>query len=159
MLAQPKQNLIVKGSLLRKKAPLPIDSKFNILLQVFKEEANIELWIKSLQDSVFRKAKTYDLLFQWKIGAKAKTSDHQVPEGIYHIDRFNPKSNYHLSLGINYPTKSDLIRGHETKTGGDIFIHGNCVSIGCLPILDQPIEELCNKQVTQKVMGKTKFLS
>ena len=130
-------------------------ANFEIFLQAFKEEAIIELWIKSMQDSVFQKAKTYDICYSsGRLGPKRKQGDHQVPEGIYHIDRFNPKSNYHLSLGINYPNKSDLIRGHQTKPGGDIFIHGNCVSIGCLPILDEPIEELYNIASNAKSNGQ-----
>jgi len=68
--------------------------------------------------------------------------DFQVPEGFYKIDRFNPKSNYYLSLGINYPNKSDKIRGDKIKPGSDIFIHGDCVTVGCIPITDDKIKEL-----------------
>jgi len=68
--------------------------------------------------------------------------DGQIPEGFYHIDRFNPSSTFHLSLGLNYPNKSDRILGRKGSLGGDIFIHGDCVTIGCMPITDEKIKEL-----------------
>jgi murein L,D-transpeptidase YafK len=78
-------------------------------------------------------------------GTKCKEGDEQTPEGDYYIDRFNPQSNFHMSLGINYPNKSDLVKcGCKSYKGmgGDIFIHGNCVTIGCVPITDKYIEQL-----------------
>jgi hypothetical protein len=65
-----------------------------------------------------------------------------VPEGFYYINEFNPKSTYHLSLGLNYPNMSDRILGDSLQPGGDIYIHGKCVTTGCIPIMDQQIEEL-----------------
>jgi hypothetical protein len=65
-----------------------------------------------------------------------------VPEGFYFIDRFNPESSYHLSLGLNYPNPSDRIRSDHGRPGGDIFIHGSNQTIGCLPLGDEAIEEL-----------------
>src|SRR5690606_11025729 len=74
-------------------------------------------------------------------GPKRKKGDRQTPEGFYHIDRFNPQSAFHLSLGINYPNSSDKILGHSDP-GGDIFIHGSCVTIGCVPLTDDLIKEV-----------------
>ena len=68
--------------------------------------------------------------------------DLQVPEGFYFIDKFNPASQYHLSLRINYPNESDFILGKRGRLGGEIFIHGGCESIGCIPITDEGIKEL-----------------
>ncbi len=68
--------------------------------------------------------------------------DYQVPEGFYCINMFNPKSLYHLSLGINYPNASDLVLSDSLKPGNDIYIHGNCITVGCIPIQDNQIEEL-----------------
>ena len=76
------------------------------------------------------------------IGPKRFEGDFQVPEGFYHINEFNPNSNYHLSLGINYPNASDKILSDSAKPGSAIYIHGNCVSTGCLAIADEPIEEV-----------------
>ena len=76
------------------------------------------------------------------MGPKRMEGDYQVPEGFYYINEFNPNSNYHLALGINYPNASDKILSDSTRPGNAIYIHGNCVSTGCIPISDEPIEEL-----------------
>ncbi|HET6244741.1 MAG TPA: hypothetical protein VFF35_09525 [Bacteroidia bacterium] len=65
-----------------------------------------------------------------------------MPEGFYHIDRYNPVSNFYLSLGINYPNQADKKKSNSTNLGGDIFIHGSCVTIGCLPMTDDKIKEI-----------------
>ena len=60
------------------------------------------------------------------IGDKIREGDGKTPEGLYEIDRRNPQSSFHLSLGINYPLPEDLKRAREGgySAGGDIFIHG-----------------------------------
>jgi murein L,D-transpeptidase YafK len=88
------------------------------------------------------------------LGPKNKQGDGQVPEGIYYIDRFNPSSNFFLSLGLNYPNKSDLKRCKTKFPGGDIFIHGSCVSIGCLPMTDEQIKEIYMLSVLAKNNGQ-----
>lgn len=59
-------------------------------------------------------------------GDKVREGDGKTPEGWYKIDRRNPQSAFHLSLGINYPLPSDLKRARDGgySAGGDIFIHG-----------------------------------
>jgi murein L,D-transpeptidase YafK len=76
-----------------------------------------------------------------------------VPEGFYTINRFNPSSLYHLSLGLDYPNATDRALG-EPKPGGDIFIHGSNVTIGCLPITDALIEELYVLLVEARTAGQ-----
>jgi murein L,D-transpeptidase YafK len=75
-------------------------------------------------------------------GPKRREGDLQVPEGVYEVDRFNPQSHFYLSLGLNYPNKADRIFSDHAKPGGDIFIHGNCVTVGCMPLGDDAIDEL-----------------
>jgi murein L,D-transpeptidase YafK len=58
------------------------------------------------------------------------------------LDWFNPQSNFFLSLHISYPNASDRILGSHQNPGGDIFLHGNCASIGCIPITDDGIKEV-----------------
>lgn len=118
-------------------------NKLRIYLRVYKKEKKIELWAKNSTD------KTYTLIKEYKIcrtsgdlGPKREQGDRQIPEGFYHIDRFNPVSNFYLSLGINYPNKSDKILGVRNNLGGDIFIHGSCVTVGCIPITNDRIKEL-----------------
>jgi murein L,D-transpeptidase YafK len=68
-----------------------------------------------------------------------------VPEGLYRIALLNPNSSYHLSMLVDYPNAFDRAqaqRDHRTNLGGDIFIHGKNVSIGCVAVGDPAIEEL-----------------
>jgi len=115
----------------------------SIFIRVFKQENELELWAKELNSTRFKKVKTFAICAKsGTLGPKKMAGDGQVPEGLYTIDRFNPVSNYHLSLGINYPNKADKIRAGFFPPGGDIFIHGECVTIGCMPLTNEFIEEL-----------------
>jgi len=59
-------------------------------------------------------------------GHKTQRGDGKTPEGTYLIDRRNPNSDFHLSLGISYPNTADRAqaRARGVSPGGDIFIHG-----------------------------------
>ncbi len=59
-------------------------------------------------------------------GTKTKRGDGRTPEGTYLIDRRNPRSSFHLSLGISYPNSQDIAQAKAAGVdpGGDIFIHG-----------------------------------
>jgi len=59
-------------------------------------------------------------------GDKKVRGDGKTPEGTYFIDRRNPNSAFHLSLGISYPNARDVAeaRALGEEPGGDIFIHG-----------------------------------
>lgn len=119
------------------------DQPFSLFLRVFKHEDVIEAWVKSDTAKVYQLLKSFPVCRKsGDLGPKRQQGDLQVPEGVYYVDRFNPNSSYHLSLGLNYPNASDKKRGHPTTPGGDIFIHGDCVSVGCLPITNPLIEEL-----------------
>ncbi|MDW3646815.1 MAG: L,D-transpeptidase family protein [Bacteroidia bacterium] len=122
---------------------LDAEKGYEIFIRAFKQEEILEVYIKSLSEESFRLLKSYDFCTSsGSLGPKRKEGDKQIPEGLYHIDRFNPKSQFHLSLGLNYPNKSDRIKGDPQEPGSDIFIHGKCVTIGCIPLGDPGIEEL-----------------
>lgn len=91
------------------------------------------------------------------VGAKQFEGDGKTPEGIFFIDRFNPRSAYHLSAGINYPRREDTARAMAVgrKPGGDIFFHGRGAegararlagksdwTAGCIAVEDSEIEEI-----------------
>lgn len=133
-------------------------SSLQIYLRVFKDDKIIELWGKNKIDKKFILIKTFNICYSsGNVGPKRKMGDYQVPEGFYYINRFNPWSNFYLSLGINYPNKSDRILGNKQNLGGDIFIHGNCVSVGCIPITDDKIKELYVYCVEAKNNGQNKI--
>ncbi len=112
-----------------------------VFLRGFKYEKELELWIEV--DSFFCLFRTYPICtLSGKTGPKRQQGDLQVPEGVYFIDRFQPKSKYHLSLRINYPKAADLYFANSKRPGGEIYIHGQCASAGCIPIKNSKIEEV-----------------
>ena len=118
-------------------------SDLNILIVVYKSEAVLDVYAKRSDEASYRKLTSYPIcIVSGKPGPKRRKGDGQTPEGFYRIDRFNPVSNYHLSLGIDYPNAADRLKTRATDLGGDIFIHGSCVTIGCLPMTDAVIEEI-----------------
>ena len=130
-------------------------TSYQIYLRAFKKERTLEVWVKPTNKETFTHLLDYPFCaFSGKNGPKRKEGDRQIPEGFYTIDRFNPTSNFHLSLGINYPNKSDKILGNKTRPGSDIFIHGGCATIGCIPITDDKIKELYVLAVSAKSAGQ-----
>jgi len=114
-----------------------------IYLRAFKTEKTVELWAKNSCDSSFTLLKEFAICdLSGDVGAKRRSHDLQVPEGFYHIDGLNPYSKYYLSMRVNYPNASDSIRGVRRHLGNNIFIHGSCISSGCLAMTDDRIREL-----------------
>ena len=114
-----------------------------IYIRSFKYESQLELWVKNTRNEPYKLFKTYHICMQsGSMGPKRFEGDFQVPEGLYHINDFNPNSLYHLSLGLNYPNSSDRVFSDSLHPGGDIYIHGNCVSVGCVALSDEDIEEV-----------------
>jgi murein L,D-transpeptidase YafK len=112
-------------------------------IRSFKYDSQLEVWVKNEVKEQFKLFKTYKVCaLAGTLGPKRMEGDYQVPEGFYYINEFNPKSNYYLSLGINYPNVSDKILSDSLRPGSAIFIHGSCVTVGCIPIRDEQIDEL-----------------
>jgi hypothetical protein len=117
-----------------------------IALLVFKREKRLSLWARSAPNTPWRFIRHYPVLAaSGHAGPKLREGDYQVPEGVYRIEHMNPNSSYHLSMKVSYPNDLDrrmAARDARARLGGDIFIHGNQVSIGCMAMGDPAIEEL-----------------
>jgi murein L,D-transpeptidase YafK len=114
-----------------------------ILIRIFKQEMLLELWAADSAGTAMIPVKEYPVCASsGEPGPKRKRGDGQVPEGFYSINHFNPASNFHLSLGLDYPNRSDQLLGDRDDPGSAIYIHGDCVTIGCIPITDEGIKEL-----------------
>lgn len=113
--------------------------KLNIL--VFKNERSVEVRAPG-----WKAPRLYKMTaFSGTLGPKLREGDRQIPEGIYGIGYLNPNSSYYLSLQVAYPNASDKARAKvdgRTKLGGDIMIHGKDVTIGCVPVGDDAIEDI-----------------
>lgn len=94
----------------------------------------------------------FDLGFA-PVGHKVFEGDGKTPEGMYFIDRRNPNSQFHLSIGISYPSVADVERARAfgKRPGGDIFIHGQPNTAkangrdwtaGCIAIKNREIEQV-----------------
>jgi murein L,D-transpeptidase YafK len=113
-----------------------------IYVRIFKLDRELELWAGP-RGAALTHVKTWPVCASsGEPGPKRREGDGQVPEGFYFVSVFNPFSNFHLSLGLDYPNASDRVLGEKGRLGGAIMIHGNCVTIGCVPIEDDGIEEL-----------------
>ena len=86
-------------------------------------------------------------------GRKQFEGDGRTPEGRYMIDRRNPDSSFHLSLGISYPDAEDIAAARDAgkEPGGDIFIHGKAKPLrrrgtdwtaGCISVSNREIEQI-----------------
>lgn len=114
-----------------------------VYIRSFKYDSQLEIWVKNDMKEKYKLFKLYKVCMQsGSMGPKRLQGDYQVPEGFYYINEFNPRSAYHLSLGLNYPNASDRILSDSLRPGGAIYIHGSCVSVGCIPVTDGDIEEL-----------------
>jgi len=134
------------------------ETNYEMFVQVFKLEQNVQVWARERgSNDEFKPVSRYAFcVISGELGPKRKEGDLQIPEGLYHINRFNPKSNYYLSLGLNYPNASDLILSDKEQPGSDIFIHGGCVTIGCISIGDSWAGEIYIIAENAKKLGQSK---
>lgn len=116
-----------------------------VTLVGLKQERLLEVYAADTNSSL-RFVRSYPVLAaSGKLGPKLREGDLQVPEGLYRIEALNPNSAFHLSLRVNYPNEDDRARARADKRnnpGGDIMIHGNAVSVGCLAMGDEAAEDL-----------------
>ena len=133
---------------------------------VLKSQRRLELY------SAAKLVRTYKIgLGLNPVPDKQREGDRATPEGEFYIFTKNPRSAFHLSLGISYPNIEDADRGiksglineaqraaivraikrkqgppQNTALGGLIYIHGNGAKSdwtwGCVALENEDIEEL-----------------
>jgi len=112
-----------------------------IILRVFKEEAELEVW-KQDTSGHFQLLKTYPIC-RWSgdLGPKMHEGDRQTPEGFYSItpELMNPNSNYYLAINTGFPNSFDKA---NARGGTFLMIHGDCSSSGCYAMTDEQISEI-----------------
>lgn len=113
-----------------------------VFLRAFKKERTLEVWVRQEKEGTYKLFRSYPIAAQsGGLGSKLSEGDGQVPEGFYFVGpkQLNPQSRFHLSFNIGYPNAYDR---HHGRTGSFIMVHGNRVSIGCLAMTDEKIEEI-----------------
>ena len=112
-----------------------------ILVRIFKEEAELEVW-KQNTTGYFQLLKTFPIC-RWSgdLGPKLHEGDRQAPEGFYTItpDLMNPNSSFYLSINVGFPNSFD--KANE-RDGSALMIHGDCWSSGCYAMTDEQIGEI-----------------
>lgn len=128
-----------------------------VFLRVFKKERAVELWARSPNQGEFTLIKSYEICALSDLGPKRRQGDGQTPEGFYWVDFLNPQSEYYLSMHVNYPNAADQLVGRGGRLGGDIFIHGDCVTNGCIAVTDESIKELYWIAVEARAVGQSRI--
>lgn len=124
------------------KAKAVDSANYKVLIRIFKQEELLEVWLKSKNADRYVHYGDFAICrSSGELGPKRTEGDYQVPEGFYTVNFFNAFSAYHLGMQVDYPNQSDRILG-KRPYGGQIMIHGDCVTIGCIPITDDKIKEL-----------------
>ncbi len=113
---------------------------------VFKESKQFEIYARNKDAEPWHFIKTFPIYAaSGDVGPKLHAGDRQVPEGIYHIIALNPRSHFDLSMQLDYPNAFDVQEAqleHRTNLGGDIFIHGNKKSVGCIALGNAAIRQI-----------------
>jgi len=129
-----------------------------LYFRAFKEEKLIEVWARDKNKPAFLLLKTFDICkTSGKLGPKRREGDKQIPEGFYRFTDFNPESKFFLSLKVNYPNRADELLGDTSNIGSEIYVHGDCVTTGCIPITDDKIKELYLMAVDAKSAGQARI--
>jgi murein L,D-transpeptidase YafK len=136
-----KANQPVPPKLIADMAAKDMDLQSPILVRLFKQEAELEIW-KQDRSGRFALLKTYPIC-RWSgdLGPKVREGDRQAPEGFYSISpaQMNPQSAYYLSFNTGYPNAFDKALG---RTGSQLMVHGDCSSRGCYAMTDEQIAEI-----------------
>ena len=127
-----------------------------ILMRVFKEEAELEVW-KQDTTGRFQLLKTYPIC-RWSgdLGPKLQEGDRQAPEGFYTItpELMNPNSNYYLAINTGFPNSFDKANGRD---GSLLMIHGDCSSSGCYAMTDEQMGEIYSLARDSFLGGRPSF--
>src|SRR4051795_192163 len=136
-----KANQPVPPKLLAAMVEKNMDLQSPILVRLFKQEAELEVW-KQTRNGQFALLKTYPIC-RWSgdLGPKVREGDRQAPEGFYSINpgQMNPQSAYYLSFNTGYPNAFDKALG---RSGSQLMVHGDCSSRGCYAMTDEQIAEI-----------------
>ena len=127
-----------------------------ILLRIFKEEAELEVW-KQDTTGHFQVLKIFPIC-RWSgdLGPKLHEGDRQAPEGFYTITPglMNPNSDFHLAINTGFPNSFDKA---NKRDGSSLMVHGNCSSSGCYAMTDEQMGEIYSLARDSLIGGRPSF--
>ena len=124
----------------KKLAAKNLDLGSNVFVRIFKQEAELEIWMRDGQD--YRLLHAYPICkHSGFLGPKLKEGDKQAPEGFYVVTKkqLNPGSRHYRAFNIGFPNEYDRAHG---RTGSALMVHGGCTSVGCYAMTDLGIGEI-----------------
>lgn len=132
--------LRVRPGLIEKLAQKGLRFGAPIFIRIFKEPAELEVWLQG--ETGFVLFKTYTICdYSGELGPKLAEGDKQAPEGFYWVGaaQLNPRSKFHLAFDLGFPNPYDQSNEH---TGSAIMVHGRCSSAGCFAMADFRMDEI-----------------
>lgn len=122
------------------KGDLALEPAGPLLIRIFKQESELELWMK--KDVRFELFATYPIC-RWsgKLGPKLREGDRQAPEGLYSVgaSQIHHQGRLPRSLDIGFPNSFDQANG---RSGSYILLHGGCKSAGCFAMTDPVMDKI-----------------
>lgn len=122
--------------------PLGLAPGDPVHLRVFKEESELELWMKSADEPQYVLFKVFRLTHcAGQPGPKLREGDGQAPEGFYNAsaDSMRPETKHHLGIDLGFPNRYDRYHGY---TGSDLMLHGGANGAGAYALSPQDMEEV-----------------
>lgn len=132
----------VGGELEEELSSLGLSMGSPVFVRVFKEERELEVWIRPDEASGFELFRVYPIRhLAGRLGPKRREGDGQMPEGFYRVgsSHFRPDTRHHLGIDLGYPNDLDTALG---RSGSDILLHGGRGSAGALALEPGDMDEV-----------------
>ncbi len=113
-----------------------------VFLRLFKEENELEVWMRGRGNFHYTLYKVYRLKgWSGKLGPKLKEGDRQVPEGFYYVSasRMRPETPHFLGVDLGFPNEYDTYHG---RTGSGLLIHGGKNDSGAFILSSEDMSEV-----------------
>lgn len=111
-----------------------------ILMRIFKETSELEVWIE--KGDRFVLFATYPIC-HWSgtLGPKQREGDKQTPEGFYTITsrQLHHIGRWPVAINLGFPNAYDRLHDRD---GSYILMHGGCSSVGCFAMTNPVIGEI-----------------
>ena len=122
--------------------PLGLAPGDPVFLRIFKEESELEIWMKPAGEPFFALFKVHRLSsVAGQSGPKLREGDGQAPEGFYEIgaSSLRPETRHYLGIDLGFPNAYDQSRG---RTGSDLMIHGGSSTAGGFALAPGAMDEV-----------------
>jgi murein L,D-transpeptidase YafK len=126
-----------------------------VLVRVFKQESELELWMR--RGDRFVHFATYPIC-HWTgtLGPKLREGDKQSPEGFYAVSWRQTRlvGRWRTAFDLGFPNHHDQLL---KRSGSHILIHGGCSSVGCYAMTDQVQLEIFGLAEAALEAGQERF--